>query len=75
MRHLRIHGKLPRIRFVPVSGVCVHSRATAATNALSRQADISKVQAWLGHAGIFTTRLYDRRRTRAEDSTVFRAKH
>jgi integrase len=31
-------------------GVCVHSmRATAATNALSNEADIAKVQEWLGH--------------------------
>jgi integrase len=45
-----------------VSGLCVHSlRATAATNALSHQADIAKVQEWLGHADISTTRLYDRR--------------
>jgi integrase/recombinase XerD len=30
-------------------GVCVHSmRATAATNALSNEADIAKVQEWLG---------------------------
>src|ERR1017187_5930901 len=45
-----------------VIGLCVHSlRATAATNALSREADIAKVQEWLGHANVSTTRLYDRR--------------
>src|SRR5205807_7274735 len=39
-----------------VSGLCVHSlRATAATNALSHQADIAKVQEWLGHANVATT--------------------
>jgi hypothetical protein len=33
-----------------VNGLCVHSlRATAATNALSHQADIAKVQEWLSH--------------------------
>jgi site-specific recombinase XerC len=32
--------------------------ATAATNALDHQADIAKVQEWLGHANISTTRLY-----------------
>jgi integrase/recombinase XerD len=43
-----------------VNGLCVHSlRATAATNALSHQADIAKVQEWLGHANVSTTRLYD----------------
>jgi integrase len=37
-------------------GVCVHSmRATAATNALSNEADIAKVQEWLGHANVSTT--------------------
>jgi integrase/recombinase XerD len=53
-------------------GVCVHSmRATAATNALSHEADIAKVQAWLGHANVSTARLYDRRKTRPEDSPTF----
>jgi site-specific recombinase XerD len=38
----------------------VHAlRATAATNALDHEADIAKVQEWLGHANIATTRLYD----------------
>src|SRR5919199_5044442 len=42
----------------------VHAlRATAATNALDHQADIAKVQEWLGHANIATTRVYDHRRT------------
>src|SRR3984957_16355114 len=39
-------------------------RATAATNALDHQADIARVQDWLGHANIFTTRIYDQPRTR-----------
>lgn len=47
-------------------------RATAATNALDHQADIAKVQEWLGHANIATTRIYDRRKTRPEDSTTFK---
>jgi integrase len=47
-------------------------RATAATNALDNQADIAKVQEWLGHANIATTRIYDRRRTRPEDSPTFK---
>jgi site-specific recombinase XerD len=47
-------------------------RATAATNALDHQADIAKVQEWLGHANIATTRLYDRRQTRPEDSPTFK---
>jgi integrase/recombinase XerD len=47
-------------------------RATAATNALDHQADIAKVQEWLSHANISTTRIYDHRRTRPEDSPTFK---
>jgi integrase/recombinase XerD len=47
-------------------------RATAATNALDHEADIAKVQEWLGHANISTTRVYDHRRTRPEDSPTFK---
>ena len=47
-------------------------RATAATNALDRGADLGKVQEWLGHANVSTTRLYDRRRSRPEESATFR---
>jgi integrase/recombinase XerD len=57
-------------------GVCVHSlRATGATNALANGADITKVQEWLGHANVSTTRLYDRRKTRPEDSPTFHVKY
>ncbi len=53
--------------------VGAHSlRATAATNALEHQADIAKVQEWLGHASISTTRIYDHRRTRSQDSPTFK---
>ena len=47
-------------------------RATAATNALDHQADIAKVQEWLEHANIATTRIYDHRKTRPEDSPTFK---
>jgi integrase/recombinase XerD len=47
-------------------------RATAATNALDHEADIAKVQEWLGHANIATTRIYDHRKTRPEDSPTFK---
>ena len=47
-------------------------RATAATNALDHHADIAKVQEWLGHANIATTRIYDHRKTRPEDSPTFK---
>ena len=47
-------------------------RATAATSALEHNADIAKVQEWLGHASISTTRIYDRRGSRPEDSPTFK---
>ena len=47
-------------------------RATAATNALDHAADIAKVQEWLGHANIATTRIYDHRKSRPEDSPTFK---
>ena len=34
--------------------------------------DLGKVQEWLGHANVSTTRLYDRRRSRPEDNPTFR---
>ena len=47
-------------------------RATAATNALDHQADIAKVQEWLGHANIATTRIYDHRKSKLDDSPTFK---
>jgi integrase len=47
-------------------------RATAATNTLDHQADIAKTQEWLSHANIATTRIYDHRKTRPEDSPKFK---
>ncbi|AME28781.1 integrase (plasmid) [Burkholderia sp. PAMC 26561] len=58
---------------IDVQGFGVHSlRATAATNALEHEADIAKVQEWLGHANIATTRIYDRRKSRPEDSPTYK---
>lgn len=56
-----------------ISNHCL--RATAATNALSNQADIATVQEWLGHSNISTTKLYDRRKTKAEDSPTFQVNY
>lgn len=61
---------------IVVEHLGVHGlRATAATNALEHDADIAKVQMWLGHANISTTRLYDRRGQRPEDSPTFKVKY
>jgi site-specific recombinase XerD len=69
----RVLGKYARAAGIDLAGFGPHAlRATAATNALERGADLAKVQEWLGHANISTTRLYDRRRSRPEDSPTFR---
>lgn len=47
-------------------------RATAATGAPKHHADIARVQEWLGHASIGTTRVYDRRGFRPKNSTTFK---
>jgi len=61
---------------VNTHGFCVHSlRATAATNALEHHADIAQVQEWMGHATISTTRMYDKRRSKIEDSPSFKVSY
>ncbi len=59
-----------------VEGLGPHAlRATSATNALSNGSDIAEVQEWLGHSSIATTRLYDKRKMRPEDSPTFKVKY
>jgi site-specific recombinase XerD len=53
----------------------VSLQATAGTNALSHEANIAKVQEWLGHANVTTTRLYDRRKGKLEDCPTFHVKY
>jgi len=61
---------------IEVNGLCVHAmRATAVTYTLLHEADITKVQEWLGHANISTTRLYDRRGSKLEDSPTFHVEY
>ena len=61
---------------IAIDGLGVHGlRATAATNALEHEADIARVQHWLGHANISTTRLYDRRQQRPADSPTFKVSY
>ena len=60
---------------IPMERIVHALRATAATNALEHEADIARVQDWLGHANVSTTRLYDRRDRRPEDSPTFRVSY
>jgi integrase/recombinase XerD len=59
-------GLAPRL-WAYVHSLC----ATAATNALSHESDIAKVQEWLGHANVSRTRLHDRRKSKPEGSPTF----
>jgi len=65
-----------KIGIVDMARFAPHAlRATAATNALENHADITKVQEWLGHASILTTRSYDRRITQSVDSPMWVVKY
>jgi integrase/recombinase XerD len=50
-------------------------RATFITTALDNGASLEDVQEWLGHANIATTRLYDRRQSRPEESPTFKVEY
>jgi site-specific recombinase XerD len=61
---------------INVVGFGPHSlRATAGTNALEHGADLAAVSEWLGHASITTTRLYDKRVVRVENSPTYRVSY
>lgn len=54
----KMPGRYAGILGIDVDGFGPHSlQATAATNALEHGADIVKLQEWLGHANIATTRV------------------
>ena len=72
--------RLPKVG-QPCRRVPAASRQTAATVApvwpastisSHHQADTAKVQEWLGHANIATTRIHDHRKTRADDGRTFK---
>lgn len=66
---------VPAYRWIPlllIRATASPEGATAAANALDHPADIANFQEWLGHANIATTRTYDHRKTRAEDSPTFK---
>ena len=67
------YAKKAQIHF---DGLSPHAlRATAATTALDKGADIAKVQDWLGHANVSTTRLYDKRQSRPEESPTYKVEY
>jgi integrase/recombinase XerD len=60
---------------ITTEGIGPHAiRATSETNTLSNGSDIAEVQEWLGHSSISTTRLYDTRKMRPDDSRTFKVK-
>jgi site-specific recombinase XerC len=63
------------VKYGRATGVDAEVIGLSATNALSDEADIAKVREWLGHANVSTTRLYDRRETKPEDSATFHVKY
>jgi integrase/recombinase XerD len=69
VKHYRARIGLEGARLGP------HASRDGATNALDHEADIARVQEWLGHANVATTRIYDRRKTRSEDSLPFIVSH
>ena len=69
----KVLAKYAGIVGIDIEGFGPHAlRATAITNALENNADLPKVQEWVGHANIATTRMYDRRQVRPEDSPTFK---
>jgi integrase/recombinase XerD len=44
-------------------------------NTAGAQGGIAKFQEWIGHANVSTTRLYDRRKSKPEDSPTFHVKY
>lgn len=59
-----------------VHGFCVHAlRAAMATSAMVQHADIAKVQAWLGHANISTTRICHKWKSQPEESPTFEVEY
>ncbi len=59
-----------------VQRMCTHvARTTAITNTLANGADLAEAQQWAGHANISTTRLYDRRKRRPEDSPSYKVSY
>jgi integrase/recombinase XerD len=74
--YTRIVKRYAKDAGIPLEAIRPHAlRATAATNALEHGADIAKVQEWLGHSNISTTRLYDKRKSRPEDSPTFKVEY
>lgn len=74
MNEVRIHQDDSNRRLTAVEFQQLNAMP-AAINVLEHEAGIAKVQAWLGHANISTTKIYDRRQMRPEDSPTYKVKY
>ena len=72
----KIVMKYANIVGIKIENFHPHSlRATFATNTLSNHADLAKVQDYLGHANIQTTKIYDKRANTLADSPTFKVNY
>ena len=71
----KLVSKYASLSVGPVDRIVHALRANGVTNALEHEADIARVQDWLGRAKVTTTRLYGRFERRPEDSPTFRVSY
>ena len=61
---------------IEIKGLCTHSlRVTSASNALRYHKDMTRVQTWLGHSNITTTRLYAKAKEKDLSSPTYSIKY
>lgn len=71
-QHIKLTPFLLKLFAITTITKCEHQAIKLTDHTHDHEADIAKVQEWLGHASIATTRIYDRRKMRPEDSLTFK---